>query len=94
MIPLHVLATKLRTKASVPIVTSMAMKPSGQKESRRTSFLRCVRVGVPSMMVRTISNTSWVVTPLGRMEVFRDVELPDHHLPLFGAFFTVFSAQN
>ena len=54
---------------SVPIDTSIPIKPSGQKESRRTSFLRCVRVGVPWMMVRATSNTDWTVTPLGRMEV-------------------------
>ena len=69
MISLHVLATKLRTKASVPIGTPMPMKPSGQKESRRTSLLRCVRVGVACMMVCAISNAAWAVTPLGRMEV-------------------------
>jgi hypothetical protein len=35
MISLHVLATKLCIKASVPIGTPMPMKPSGQKESTR-----------------------------------------------------------
>jgi hypothetical protein len=70
MISLHVLVTKLRTKASVPIGTTMPMKPSGQKESRRTSLVRCDRVGVVSMMVGVISNTVWEVTPLeGSMEV-------------------------
>ena len=37
---LHVLATKFRTKASVPIGTPIPTKPSGQKEARRTSPLR------------------------------------------------------
>jgi hypothetical protein len=69
MMSLHVLATKLCTKASVPIGTPMPMKPSGQKESRRTSLVRCVRVGVAYMMVHVISNAAWAVTPLGRMEV-------------------------
>jgi hypothetical protein len=47
------------------------MKPSGQKESRRTSLLRYARVGVACMMVCVISNTAWTVKDGG----LRDVEL-------------------
>jgi hypothetical protein len=35
MISLHVLATKFRTKASVPIGTPIPMKPSGQGRKKR-----------------------------------------------------------
>jgi hypothetical protein len=42
MIFLHVLARKLRTKVSVPIGTPIPTNPSGQKEARATSAVRCV----------------------------------------------------
>jgi hypothetical protein len=50
MIDLHALATKLRTKVSVPTGTPIPMKPSGQKEARETSALRELKAGLLLMM--------------------------------------------
>jgi hypothetical protein len=49
MISLHVLATKSRTKISVPIGTPIPTKPSGQKLVRARSAERCVKVGLAVM---------------------------------------------
>ncbi len=69
MIDLHVLPTKFRTKASVPIGTPTPMKPSGQKETRETSSRSWVKAGLLLMMLCAASNTVCCVTPLGRTEV-------------------------
>jgi hypothetical protein len=69
MISLHVLTTKLRTKASVPIDTPMPTKPSGQNEARTTSSVRCVNVGLVVRILCATSNTACCVMPLGRITV-------------------------
>ena len=69
MIDLHVLVTKFRTKASVPIGKPIPMKPSGQNEARETSTLRGVKTGLLLMMLCVTSNTACCMTPLGRTEV-------------------------
>jgi hypothetical protein len=51
MIFLHVFTTKLHTNVSMVIDTPIPTKPSGQKESRVISVLRCVNVGLTVMML-------------------------------------------
>ena len=49
---------------------SLGQKPSGTKEVRRTSELRCVSVGVVWMMCCDSSKVVYWETPLGRTLVF------------------------
>jgi hypothetical protein len=69
MIDLHALATKLRTKVSVPIGTPIPIKPSGQKEASDTSISRGVKAGLLLIMLCATSNPVYCITPLGRTEV-------------------------
>ena len=70
MIFLHVLATKVRTKVSVPMGTPIPTKPSGWKLARAMSALRCVNAGLAAIRLCATSNAACCVTPLaGRMTV-------------------------
>ena len=80
MISLHDLATKLRTKASVPIHTPIPTKLSGQNEARATSTVRCVNVGLVVRMLCATSKAACWVMPLGRITVLRRWA-PDQDFP-------------